>query len=45
MSCDRYPGDAWEVLLGYDQEKAMGLRAGDAMLQRIKQADEDPLHL
>ena len=43
--CARYPEDAWEVLLGYDQEKAMGLRAGDAMLRSIKQADAGSLHL
>ena len=45
LCCARYPEDAWEVLLGYDQEKAMGLRAGDAMLRSIKQADAGSLHL
>jgi hypothetical protein len=35
----RYPEDAWEILLGYAQEKFMGDRAGNAIIQRIKQAD------
>ena len=39
LAC-RYPEDAWEILLGYDQEKFMGIRAGDAVLKGIKAADE-----
>jgi hypothetical protein len=35
---DKYPENAWELLLGYDQEKLMGDRAGEAVMQAIKQA-------
>ncbi len=34
---DKYPASAWEILLGYDQEKWMGDRAGDAVISLIKQ--------
>ena len=27
----RYPGDAWELLLGYDQQRFMSARAGRAV--------------
>ncbi len=37
----RYPQDAWEILLGYDQEKFMGIRAGEAVLQQIKKIDQE----
>lgn len=36
---DKYPENAWELLLGYDQEKAMGDRAGAAVVKTIKQAE------
>jgi hypothetical protein len=36
---DRYPNEAWQVLFGYDQEKWIGDRAGDAMIRAIKQAE------
>lgn len=36
---EQYPDDAWELLLGYAQEKFIGDRAGNAIIQRIKQAD------
>jgi hypothetical protein len=32
-----YPAQAWELVLGYDQEKFMGDRAGDAVIRTIKQ--------
>ncbi len=32
----RYPSQAWELLLGYDQELSMGDRAATAVLARIK---------
>ncbi|HEY9877842.1 MAG TPA: iron-containing redox enzyme family protein [Leptolyngbyaceae cyanobacterium] len=35
---EQYPEDAWEIVLGYAQEKYIGDRAGDAMIQRIRQA-------
>jgi hypothetical protein len=37
---DRYPKDAWEILLGYDQEKQMGDRAGDAVIRAIQQLEK-----
>lgn len=36
---DQYPQDAWEILLGYDQEKAMGERAGTAVIRTIQQLE------
>ena len=36
----RYPNDAWEVLLGYDQEKMMGERAGAGLLPDIQAVDK-----
>ncbi len=32
----RYPADAWELILGYDQEKLMGDRAGAAVVRSIR---------
>lgn len=32
---DLYPQEAWQIVLGYDQEKLMGDRAGDAMINSI----------
>jgi hypothetical protein len=37
---DKYPEDAWELVLGYDQEKWMGDRAGAAVIQAVKQAEQ-----
>ena len=34
------PNDAWEVLLGYDQEKMMGERAGAGLLPDIQAVDQ-----
>ncbi|MEH1948724.1 MAG: iron-containing redox enzyme family protein [Nostoc sp.] len=36
---ERYPNDAWELLLGYDQEKQMGDRAAGAVVQAIREAE------
>ncbi len=36
----RYPNDAWEVLLGYNQEKMMGERAGAGLLPDIQAVDQ-----
>lgn len=36
---DRYPDNAWEVLLGYDQEKFQGARAGEALVKDLKAVD------
>ena len=35
---DRYPQDAWEIVLGYDQEKYLGDRASAAVVQSIRAA-------
>jgi hypothetical protein len=35
---DQYPQQAWELVLGYDQDKWMGNRAGKAVIRSIKQA-------
>lgn len=35
---EQYPEQAWELVLGYDQEKLIGDRAGIAVMQRIKDA-------
>ncbi|RUT01080.1 hypothetical protein DSM106972_070860 [Dulcicalothrix desertica PCC 7102] len=34
-----YPNNAWELLLGYDQEKLMGDRAAEAVVKSIRQAE------
>ncbi|MEH2045551.1 iron-containing redox enzyme family protein [Nostoc sp.] len=36
---ERYPNDAWELLLGYDQEKRMGDRAAGAVMRSIREAE------
>jgi hypothetical protein len=36
---NHYPDHAWELLLGYDQEKWMGDRAGAAVMQAVQQAE------
>jgi Iron-containing redox enzyme len=36
---DKYPNNAWELLLGYDQEKFMGDRAAAAVMALIKQSN------
>jgi hypothetical protein len=33
---EQYPDDAWELLLGYGQEKLMGDRAGAAVVRLIR---------
>lgn len=36
---EHYPEQAWELVLGYDQEKLMGDRAGAAVIQAIQAAE------
>lgn len=36
---DKYPQDAWQLLLGYDQEKLMGERATAAVVQSIQKME------
>ncbi|MEG4963167.1 MULTISPECIES: iron-containing redox enzyme family protein [unclassified Microcoleus] len=38
---DRYPQDAWELVLGYDQAKLMGDRAGAAVVRSIQAAEQN----
>jgi Iron-containing redox enzyme len=42
---DMYPQDDWQLVLGYDQEKWMGDRAGAAIVKAIKQAEVSELSL
>ncbi len=35
-----YPNDAWELLLGYDQQKLMSDRAAGAVVRSIRQAEQ-----
>ncbi|WP_026734922.1 iron-containing redox enzyme family protein [Fischerella sp. PCC 9605] len=35
-----YPEDAWELVLGYDQEKLMGDRAAKAVVEAIREAEQ-----
>ncbi|KOP22780.1 hypothetical protein AMR41_30400 [Hapalosiphon sp. MRB220] len=37
---DMYPDLAWEIVLGYDQEKIMSDRAAKAVVQAIRQAEQ-----
>lgn len=37
---ERYPNDAWELVLGYDQEKLMGDRAAAAVVRSIHEAEQ-----
>jgi hypothetical protein len=32
----QYPEQAWELVLGYDQDKSMGDRAGAAVMQAVR---------
>lgn len=41
---DMYPKQAWQIVFGYDQEKLLGDRAGEAVVRAIQQAEqEEPL--
>ncbi|MGI0485078.1 iron-containing redox enzyme family protein [Pantanalinema rosaneae CENA516] len=40
---EQYPAQAWELVLGYDQEKLMGDRGGAAVIQAIKTAAQPAL--
>jgi hypothetical protein len=35
-----YPNDAWELVLGYDQEKLMSDRAGTAVIRAVQAAEQ-----
>ena len=36
----QYPNEAWEIVLGYDQEKLMGDRAGEAVVRSAREAEQ-----
>ncbi|MBW4576169.1 MAG: iron-containing redox enzyme family protein [Aphanothece sp. CMT-3BRIN-NPC111] len=36
----QYPADAWELLLGYDQQRLMSDRAGAAVTRSVREAEE-----
>lgn len=38
---EAYPQKAWQLILGYDQEKWLGDRAGNAVIQAIQQAEQN----
>ena len=38
---DRYPDQAWEILLGYEQQRLLGDRAGSAIASAVKAADRE----
>ncbi|RCJ14697.1 hypothetical protein A6S26_10225 [Nostoc sp. ATCC 43529] len=42
---EQYPNDAWELVLGYDQQKLMSDRAADAVVRSIRQAEQAALVL
>jgi Iron-containing redox enzyme len=37
---DMYPNDAWQLVLGYDQEKFMGERAAKAVVHSIRETEQ-----
>ncbi|OUL25031.1 iron-containing redox enzyme family protein [Nostoc sp. 106C] len=37
---EKYPNDAWELVLGYDQEKLMGDRAAKAVVRSIREVEQ-----
>ncbi|MFP4409896.1 iron-containing redox enzyme family protein [Coleofasciculus sp.] len=36
---DQYPADAWELLLGYDQQRLMNNRAGASVARSVREVD------
>jgi hypothetical protein len=40
----RYPADAWELVLGYDQQRFMSHRASAAIAQSVREAEQVTLH-
>jgi Iron-containing redox enzyme len=43
---EMYPDRAWQIVLGYDQEKLMGDRASEAVVRMIRQGEQtEPLPL
>jgi len=42
---DRYPQQAWELVLGYDQQRQLGDRAGRAIIAAVQTADQQQDYL
>jgi hypothetical protein len=42
---EMYPQDAWQIVLGYDQEKSIGDRAGNAIVNAIRSAEQTGIAL
>ncbi|NJO80773.1 MAG: iron-containing redox enzyme family protein [Cyanobacteria bacterium RM1_2_2] len=42
---EMYPADAWQIVLGYDQEKRIGDRAGAAIVNAIRSAEQTGISL
>ncbi len=40
---EKYPENAWEIVLGYDQQKFLSARAASAMVASIQKSENDPL--
>lgn len=40
----KYPREAWEIVLGYDQQKLMSDRAGAAIVQSAREAEREAAH-
>jgi len=41
----RYPQQAWELVLGYDQQRQLGDRAGRAIIAAVQTADQQQDYL
>ncbi|MBV9385038.1 MAG: iron-containing redox enzyme family protein [Chroococcidiopsidaceae cyanobacterium CP_BM_ER_R8_30] len=37
----QYPTDAWELLFGYDQQRLLSARAGEAVAREVRKADQE----
>lgn len=42
---EMYPENAWQIVLGYDQEKRIGDRAGNAIVNAIRSAEQTKIAL
>ena len=40
---EMYKNNAWEILLGYDQQKFLSTRATSAIVASIRKAENDPV--
>ncbi len=40
---EKYPEDAWEMVMGYDQQKFLSARAAAAIVASIRKSEDDPV--